>query len=95
MNLYEQLRAIEAQFRRRCFTSRETGEMMRLCIYSCVAQFPGRATQLPFRDHVLASPRSTHCVGTARWLPTVRAVPQPLSIKVKTPSQSDAGGVAM
>lgn len=80
MNLYQQLSSIEVQCRQRCFSPHETGEMMRLCIYSCVRAFPARSQQLPFRDHVLASPRA--------WAESV----QPLSTRVNTPSQSASGG---
>lgn len=57
MNLYNQLAMIERQCRERHLDETATAQLMRLCIYGCFENFPGRQQHLPERDQVLSSAR--------------------------------------
>ena len=57
MDLYKQLDRIHSQCQVRQFSDRETVEVMRLCVYAHLDQFPQRQQHLPNRNQVLTSVR--------------------------------------
>jgi hypothetical protein len=57
VDLYKQLERIYSQCQVRQFSDRETVEVMRLCVYAHLDQFPQRQQQLPNRNQVLTSVR--------------------------------------
>lgn len=84
MDLYEQFETIQQQCATRSFSQQETIDIMRLCIYACLAPFPKRTATLPLRDHVLTSVRN---------FKAPRPTDYPLSVKLNTPSQLSSGGL--
>lgn len=84
MDLYQQFEHIQQQCDRRSLSHKQTIDIMRLCIYGYLGQFPKRTTTLPWQGHVLTSIQTCTTPGDNGY---------PFASKLKTPSQFLSGGL--